>query len=100
VYPALVEANDNADGFIIRQLSHEEWQLIDAFEDNVYELHALRLLGLQGGVYSYVSRGASDVLETDWDARAFENGQLADYDYKRPQEVERMGSADAAGAFG
>ncbi|MGB3441056.1 MAG: gamma-glutamylcyclotransferase [Actinophytocola sp.] len=83
VYPALVPAGTNASGRLLTDLSRAEWQLLDAFEDDLYDLTRLTLDDGQHG-WAYVSDANGEILPVDWDATEFTNCELRSY-------VERCG---------
>lgn len=77
-YPALVRAEAIARGRVISDLGGPEWQIIEAFEDPVYELRRLDLTdGRQG--WTYVCSSEDDVLPQEWDVKAFEAHDLPAY---------------------
>jgi gamma-glutamylcyclotransferase (GGCT)/AIG2-like uncharacterized protein YtfP len=78
VYPGLVVAfGGSAAGVVLTDLSNEEWRILDAFEDERYELRELTLsTGIRG--WAYVWPGG-DVREDDWDAEDFKARHLAEY---------------------
>jgi gamma-glutamylcyclotransferase (GGCT)/AIG2-like uncharacterized protein YtfP len=76
VYPALVAAEALAKGHLLAGLTRQEWRIIDAFEDHLYDLRRLTLTdGRHGWAYLYAD--ASDVSPDDWDANRFEQHDLA-----------------------
>ncbi|MFD8727666.1 gamma-glutamylcyclotransferase family protein [Streptomyces sp. NPDC059611] len=79
VYPGLVAGApaDVASGLALTDLSDEEWRILDAFEDALYELRQLPLSdGRRGWAYVWPGDG---VRRDDWDAAAFEEHHLASY---------------------
>jgi len=78
VYPALVPADTNATGQLLTDLSHAEWHVLDAFEDNLYNLARLTLDDGRHG-WAYVSDANAAVLPTDWNAAKFMNRELGSY---------------------
>ncbi|MFI2790864.1 gamma-glutamylcyclotransferase family protein [Kitasatospora sp. NPDC018614] len=79
VYPGLVAGTSAnvASGFVLTDLSNEEWRILDAFEDVRYELRRLPLSD-GGRGWAYVWPGG-DVRVDDWDATEFASQHLADY---------------------
>ncbi len=77
-YPALVTASGDAAGLCVDDLSPAEWVVIDAFEDDVYDL---RRLSLRDGshAWAYVCADAAEVLPTAWSCREFSNDHLVAY---------------------
>jgi gamma-glutamylcyclotransferase (GGCT)/AIG2-like uncharacterized protein YtfP len=93
VYPGLVvnALGGAADGMLLTDLSSEEWKILDAFEDDRYELREVALSPGQRG-WSYVWPGG-DVLPENWDASAFEALHLTNY----AARCARIGPRLAAG---
>ncbi len=77
VYPALVAGEAIAKGQLMTDLTPAEWRLLDAFEDDVYELYRLTLTDGRCG-WAYVSNH-TDAAPHDWDTDTFERDHLADY---------------------
>ncbi|MFF4031518.1 gamma-glutamylcyclotransferase family protein [Streptomyces sviceus] len=92
VYPGLVRASDrSAAGVLLTDLSSEEWEILDEFEDLHYELQEVALsTGKQG--WTYVWRGG-DVQEADWDAEGFQAEHLVEHTAR----CARIGPRLAAG---
>lgn len=80
VYPALVPAADRcANGQLLTELTRDEWLLLDAFEDEVYDLALLPLDDDLSG-WSYVAPADDGpVLPADWDPERFARTDLHDY---------------------
>jgi gamma-glutamylcyclotransferase (GGCT)/AIG2-like uncharacterized protein YtfP len=78
VYPALVPADTNATGQLLTDLSRAEWHVLDAFEDNLYDLACLTLDDGHHG-WAYVSDANAVVLPADWNAAEFMNRELRAY---------------------
>jgi gamma-glutamylcyclotransferase (GGCT)/AIG2-like uncharacterized protein YtfP len=79
VYPGLVAraVSGSAPGVVLLDLTNEEWRILDAFEDEKYDLRELTLSNGQSG-WAYVWPGG-DVRPDDWDAAEFEEHHLAEY---------------------
>ena len=78
-YPALVVAPGRARGRVLLDLRPEEWRVIDAYEDDIYEL---RPIGSQPGglpTVAYVCPTTDGVADVDWDADRFAAEELTDY---------------------
>lgn len=79
-YPGLREADDEkTHGFLIDDLTADEWQVIDAFEDPVYDL---RVIPTDGPLpaWSYTCPATSEAgTEPDWDRDEFATRHLASY---------------------
>jgi gamma-glutamylcyclotransferase (GGCT)/AIG2-like uncharacterized protein YtfP len=84
VYPALVPSTGNAAGTLFTGLTPAEWQLLDAFEDTVYELRQLDVDNGRCG-WAYVCVDEAAVLPETWDMVRFERDELGAY-------VERCGT--------
>jgi gamma-glutamylcyclotransferase (GGCT)/AIG2-like uncharacterized protein YtfP len=80
VYPALVPAEDkSADGLLLAELTRDEWRLLDAFEDDVYDLALLQLNDDRAG-WAYVATADEDpALPHEWDPTTFEQTALPGY---------------------
>lgn len=78
VYPGLVPANGTVKGLILADLTPQEWRLLDAFEDEVYELRRLELAG-GGHGWAYVCDAAAEVDADDWDPEKFTTQHLTRY---------------------
>ncbi|MGP4046850.1 gamma-glutamylcyclotransferase family protein [Streptomyces sp. 2A115] len=79
VYPGLVGSarGGAASGLLLTDLSYEEWEILDAFEDLRYELREVALSTGKSG-WAYIWRG-DDVQEDDWDAEGFQARHLVEY---------------------
>lgn len=78
VYPALIAAEAIAKGRLLTDLTGQEWRIIDAFEDHVYDLRRLTLTDGRHG-WTYVCTDESDVSPDDWDISQFERRDLTAY---------------------
>ncbi|MFI7299281.1 gamma-glutamylcyclotransferase family protein [Streptomyces sp. NPDC050121] len=93
VYPGLVvqALGCSAPGVVLTDLSNEEWRILNAFEDDQYELRELSLsTGTMG--LAYVWQGV-DVRTEDWDAEEFQARHLSAY----AERCGRIGPRLAAG---
>jgi hypothetical protein len=78
VEPAMVSAEAIASGRLITDLSAQEWRIVDAFEDDIYELCPVSLAdGRQA--WAYVCANHDRVSVADWDAEQFERNDLVAY---------------------
>ncbi|WP_159391237.1 gamma-glutamylcyclotransferase family protein [Streptomyces viridochromogenes] len=93
VYPGLVAYSHggSAPGVLLTDLTDGEWEILDAFEDDRYELREVVLSTGQRG-WTYVWPGG-DVLAEDWGAAAFEVQHLQAY----ADRCARIGPRLAAG---
>ncbi len=79
VYPGLIlrAFGGSAPGVVLTDLSNEEWRILDAFEDERYDLREVTLsTGATG--WAYIWPGG-DVLDEDWSAAEFESKHLVAY---------------------
>ncbi|MCH0566948.1 gamma-glutamylcyclotransferase [Streptomyces sp. MUM 2J] len=78
VYPGLVAAPGSvAPGVLLTDLSRREWVILDAFEDDRYDLREVSLTsGGHGLAYVWP---AGEVREEDWDAEQFRAHHLEEY---------------------
>ncbi|MCW2884140.1 MAG: hypothetical protein QOE54_4455 [Streptosporangiaceae bacterium] len=77
-YPGLVPAGTRADGLLIRGLSDEEWRVLDAFEDDWYDLRELTLTD-GGTAWCYTCPSGYQVSERDWTAADFSRTHLGGF---------------------
>ena len=78
VYPGLVRAQSEAAGLLMTDLTPPEWDTLDAFEDQLYQLQRLALSDGRAG-WAYV---CGDIIQTppdDWDPQQFAVRDLAAY---------------------
>jgi len=78
VYPALVAGEAIAKGQLITDLTLSEWRLLDAFEDDIYELRRLTLTDGRHG-WTYICADHTHAAPHDWDLDTFERNHLTDY---------------------
>ncbi|MEU3795775.1 gamma-glutamylcyclotransferase family protein [Streptomyces fructofermentans] len=79
VYPGLVVSTlgSTAPGALLTDLSNEEWRILDAFEDDRYELQEVTLsTGDRGWAYIWLD---GEVQPENWDAAVFEALHLPEY---------------------
>ncbi|MET9731990.1 gamma-glutamylcyclotransferase family protein [Streptomyces sp. NPDC006458] len=79
VYPGLVVRafGGSAPGVVLTDLSNEEWRILDAFEDERYNLQEVTLSnGTRGWAYVWPGDG---VRVEDWDAEEFAAQHLSAY---------------------
>ncbi|NQE93259.1 gamma-glutamylcyclotransferase [Nocardia terpenica] len=78
LYPGLVpQPGRLAGGLVLGGLTAAEWDVIDAFEDDEYELHPIRLIGRDDPVPAYV--WTAEVTRNDWIAETFATDHLERY---------------------
>jgi gamma-glutamylcyclotransferase (GGCT)/AIG2-like uncharacterized protein YtfP len=79
VYPALVrDPSFAATGEVVRGLTHDEWRVIDAFEDSVYELRLVATTDWHEQAWSYTLVDRLDDPD-GWDMSALTGGALSGY---------------------
>jgi gamma-glutamylcyclotransferase (GGCT)/AIG2-like uncharacterized protein YtfP len=78
VYPGLIRGPTTATGLLIIDLAPQEWRILDAFEDELYQLRCLSLSNGRTG-WAYVSEGVTQPSADDWDATLFNNRDLGAY---------------------
>src|SRR5690242_9600628 len=79
VYPGLLRGGGPSSGYVLEGLTADEWDVIDAFEDELYEL---RLLELRGGLRAWAytcPSGSSTATGAAWDKASFVHNDLASY---------------------
>ncbi|NJQ15541.1 gamma-glutamylcyclotransferase [Streptomyces bohaiensis] len=77
-YPGLVLAPGvTAEGFVLTDLGPREWLVIDAFEDDEYDLGRI-ILASGEETWSYLWRG-EELRGDDWDAETFRQEHLGVY---------------------
>lgn len=71
VYPALVPSGSRTDGVLLSGVSERDWRILDAYEDDLYDLVRLPLVG-GGHAWTYVAPTGAVALDEDWSAVEFE----------------------------
>ncbi|WP_307818514.1 gamma-glutamylcyclotransferase family protein [Streptomyces sp. MBT62] len=79
IYPGLIVCGPggSASGLVLTDLSSAEWFILDAFEDERYDLREIALSTGELGL-AYVWPGG-DVRPEDWDAEDFQSRHLEVY---------------------
>jgi gamma-glutamylcyclotransferase (GGCT)/AIG2-like uncharacterized protein YtfP len=78
VYPGLVSApGSEARGLLLTGMSEREWRVLDAFEDDRYDLQRIDLT-CRSAAWAYVWPGGEVQVE-DWDAAGFQERHLQAY---------------------
>ncbi|MGK8523231.1 gamma-glutamylcyclotransferase family protein [Nocardia asteroides] len=78
VYPGLVAAADGfALGSVLSGLTAEEWTILDAFEDDEYDLRRVCVDEREAPVWTYVWTAAAD--PADWQRELFAAEHLAHF---------------------
>ncbi|MGW1617217.1 gamma-glutamylcyclotransferase family protein [Streptomyces sp. NPDC002285] len=98
VYPGLVVSavGGSASGVVLTDLSNEEWRILDAFEDEKYDLREVTLsTGATG--WAYIWPGG-DVCSEDWDAAAFEAHHLPAYAERFTRLAPRVAAGKPKGS--
>ncbi len=78
VYPGLVRGPGTATGLVMTDLAQREWQVLDAFEGELYQLRCLSLSNDRRG-WAYVSEGVTQPSANDWDATLFSEREPGAY---------------------
>lgn len=78
VYPGLVPGPGAAKGLLITGLSRTEWRVLDAFEDDFYDLTELTLTDGRTG-WCYTCPAGHPVCDKDWIPADFTAGPLPGY---------------------
>lgn len=100
VYPGLVAGAGPTTGLVLSGLTADEWRVIDAFEDDVYDL---RTVDLTDGrlAWAYTCPTGSNVsIEAAWDARNFAEHHLTDYVRQCAAWLDRYRASEANGSSG
>jgi gamma-glutamylcyclotransferase (GGCT)/AIG2-like uncharacterized protein YtfP len=78
VYPGLVIDTNTASGLLITDLDAREWQILDTFEDELYDLRGLSLSDGRPA-WAYVCPDETPRQNDDWNAELFKERHLAAY---------------------
>jgi gamma-glutamylcyclotransferase (GGCT)/AIG2-like uncharacterized protein YtfP len=78
VYPGLARGPDAASGLLMTDLTPTEWRILDAFEDELYELRPLTLSDGRIG-WAYVCGEDPAASPGGWDAGLFSERDLPAY---------------------
>jgi gamma-glutamylcyclotransferase (GGCT)/AIG2-like uncharacterized protein YtfP len=78
LYPGLVPGDTTATGLLITGLTPDEWRVVDAFEDEAYELRRLALADGHVG-WTYVWCDEAQVSPHAWDPELFARRDLSAY---------------------
>ncbi|NUP32982.1 MAG: gamma-glutamylcyclotransferase [Streptomycetaceae bacterium] len=79
VYPVLVrDPSADASGALLTGISAAEWEILDAYEEDLYDLLRLPLEG-GGHAWTYVAPEGADAPEGFWSADEFADRHLAAY---------------------
>ena len=93
VYPGLVPGGGPTSGFVLSDLTPNEWEIVDAFENPVYEL--TRLPTDDGDdAWAYTSPPSSTPAFTPWDPAEFLERHHSDYLKRCAAWLERFRSCD------
>jgi hypothetical protein len=77
-YPVLVPGEGYAHGQLITELTANEWHLLDAFEDPVYDLRRITLTDSRHG-WTYACLDIGQALPENWDIAQFVRQHLRTY---------------------
>jgi gamma-glutamylcyclotransferase (GGCT)/AIG2-like uncharacterized protein YtfP len=78
VYPGLVPGDTTARGHLLTGLTADEWRVLDAFEDPVYDLTKVDLGDGRHG-WTYACNPDATVEDHDWSAEHFQQQHLTAY---------------------
>jgi len=78
-YPGLVPGDGQANGMLITGLTADDWRVLDAFEDDVYELRQLTLTDARHGWAYICPNEQEEALTNGWDIERFAAEHLAEY---------------------
>ncbi|WP_084522446.1 gamma-glutamylcyclotransferase family protein [Nocardia inohanensis] len=79
-YPGLVSASSGSTaGFLLTGLTAGEWRVLDAFEDDEYDLIPVSVHAGDREVYAWTYSWIAEVLPEDWSAVAFAADHLPRY---------------------
>ncbi|MCF2531901.1 gamma-glutamylcyclotransferase family protein [Yinghuangia soli] len=78
LYPVLVPGAGRVHGRLLTGLGAADWRILDAYEDDLYDLVRLPLAG-GGHAWTYVSPGDGGESEADWSADEFGTRHLDAY---------------------
>ncbi|WP_405138887.1 gamma-glutamylcyclotransferase family protein [Nocardia sp. NBC_01388] len=80
VYPGLTSANGSVtQGFLLNGLTADEWQILDTFEDDEYELRPIPVHTGNRHTYAWTYAWTDAVTPGEWSAQRFAADHLADY---------------------
>ncbi|WP_222932682.1 gamma-glutamylcyclotransferase family protein [Nocardia yunnanensis] len=79
-YPGLVTATNRVtEGFLLTGLTDAEWRVLDAFEDDEYDLVPVAVTAGERAGYAWTYAWTAAAEDRDWSATAFERDQLPRY---------------------
>jgi hypothetical protein len=78
IYPGLVAADGSASGALLLDLTPSEWRVIDAFEDDEYELRPI-VVDTATNARAYVPAPGLRPTAAGWDRQDFARTELAAY---------------------
>ncbi|MGL5827345.1 MAG: gamma-glutamylcyclotransferase family protein [Nocardioides sp.] len=79
VYPGLVDSPDStAGGELIHDLTEWEWRILDAFENDIYDLRPIGSRAGGSAAWAYVL-AVPPTDPRDWDSQGFMDNDLAAY---------------------
>ncbi len=74
----LIAADESAEGLLITDLTRDDWHVIDAFEDDRYDLHQLQLAD-ERYAWAYVYSATLAAPAGLWDSQHFTERHLTEY---------------------
>lgn len=95
VYPGLLPGGGPTKGFVLVDLSREDWKIVDAFEDPIYDLTPLDMAD-GGTAWAYTCPLASASPSGPWDPREFAERHLSAYLDRCAAWIDRFRARPAA----
>ncbi len=77
-YPGLVPGNSAVTGLVLLDLNPDDWRIVDAFEDDIYDLQRIRLDD-GNAAWTYACADHDVVLPDNWDIPQFASRELPAY---------------------
>lgn len=78
-YPVLVPGTGWTHGLVLLDLQRPEWQIVDAYEDSIYQLRRLQVTPARHQAVGYVSRTGPATDPPAWDRDRFAAEDLGTY---------------------
>ncbi|MFC5730162.1 MULTISPECIES: gamma-glutamylcyclotransferase family protein [Nocardioides] len=78
-YPALVPGPGVARGRVLLDLRREDWPILDAYENTIYDLRPLDVTPTEHRAVAYVCPTSDGLTDVDWDRERFAAEELADF---------------------
>lgn len=78
-YPVLVSGRGQTRGLVLLNVRPEEWRIIDAYEDSIYQLRTLELRPARHQAVAYICPADQTVATSPWDRDHFAAEDLETY---------------------